>query len=271
MLALCIYALGALAAESFAPMSSATRQILDYADNVVCALFFVDFLQQLARAPNRWRYFVQWGWIDLLSSIPMVDALRVGRAARLLRIVRVLRAVRSTRIIAATLLRHRAQGAFLAATLLSILLVVASSIAILQFEQVEAANIKTAQDAFWWAFVTITTVGYGDRFPVTSEGRIVAGMLMTAGVGLFGTFSGFVASWFLSAGEREQESEIDALRKEIRSLRDAIELRSPAQCSSRIDQACIEPTSPRIGASASIPSSSHTATQVAASNSPPPS
>lgn len=224
MLVLCVYALGALAAESFAPVSADTRKILEYADNVVCSLFFADFLQQLARAPNRWRYFVQWGWIDLLSSVPMVDALRVGRAARLLRIVRVLRAVRSTRIIASMLLRRRAEGVFLAATLLSLLLVVASSIAILQFEQVESANIKTAQDAFWWAFVTITTVGYGDRFPVTSEGRVIAGMLMTAGVGLFGTFSGFVASWFLSSGERQQESETEALRKEIRALREAIEL-----------------------------------------------
>ena len=49
----------------------------------------------------------------------------------------------------------------------------------------------------WWACATITTVGYGDRYPITTEGRIVGVVLMTVGVGLFGTFTGFVASWFL--------------------------------------------------------------------------
>jgi voltage-gated potassium channel len=63
---------------------------------------------------------------------------------------------------------------------------------------------QTAEDALWWAYVTITTVGYGDKFPVTSEGRLIAGFLMTAGVGLFGTFTGFVASWFVEGREDEQ-------------------------------------------------------------------
>ena len=72
------------------------------------------------------------------------------------------------------------------------------------------------------AFATITTVGYGDRFPTTTEGRFVAAILMCAGVGLFGTFSGFLAAWFL-APEREEESEIAALRQEITSLRQLLE------------------------------------------------
>ena len=103
--------------------------------------------------------------------------------------------------------------------LVSFLLVVFSSIAILQFETTADANIKTANDALWWAFVTITTVGYGDRYPVTPEGRIVAAVLMTAGVGLFGTFSGFVASWFLAPKTKLEESETRQLSEEIRALR----------------------------------------------------
>jgi voltage-gated potassium channel len=71
------------------------------------------------------------------------------------------------------------------------------SIAILQVEQDPNSNIKTAEDSIWWAFVTITTVGYGDKYPVTTEGRIIAAFLMVAGVGLFGTFTGFIASWFM--------------------------------------------------------------------------
>jgi voltage-gated potassium channel len=67
------------------------------------------------------------------------------------------------------------------------------------------SNIRTAEDALWWAYVTITTVGYGDKYPVTSEGRIIAVALITVGVGLFGTFTAFVASWFVEKREEEEE------------------------------------------------------------------
>jgi voltage-gated potassium channel len=83
----------------------------------------------------------------------------------------------------------------------AILFVFFSAIAILQVENDPNSNIKTAEDAFWWAYVTLTTVGYGDRFLVTTEGRIIAGILMTAGVGPVGTFAGFVASWFAAGIE----------------------------------------------------------------------
>ena len=72
------------------------------------------------------------------------------------------------------------------------------------------SNIKTAEDAIWWAWVTITTVGYGDKYPVTTEGRIIASFLMTAGVGLFGTFTGFIASWFLEKKSDIQNSDESA-------------------------------------------------------------
>jgi voltage-gated potassium channel len=225
MLALCLFALAGLATDTLLPKASPVRDVLRYADTAICALFFVDFLLQLKRAPNRWRYFSRWGWIDLLSSIPMVDVLRVGRAARVMRIFRVVRGVRSTKLLADFILGRRAQGAFLAATLVSLLLVVFASIAVLQFEQVAGANITTADDAVWWAIVTLTTVGYGDRYPITGEGRVVAGLLMIAGVGLFGTFSGYVASWFLAPGEKKGQSDMDALRAEIAALRGLIEQR----------------------------------------------
>ena len=54
-----------------------------------------------------------------------------------------------------------------------------------------------AEDAIWWSYVTITTVGYGDKFPVTTEGRIIGSILMTTGVGIFGTFTALVSSWFI--------------------------------------------------------------------------
>lgn len=211
MLGLCIYVLAALATETVAPLSDDTKTILEYADNGICAIFIVDFFCNLIFSRDRLGY-LKWGWLDLVSSIPMVDAFRVGRVARIVRILRVLRAIRSTRILATFILERRAQGAFAAVALVSLLLVVFSSIAMLQVETTESANIKSPEDALWWSVTTITTVGYGDKYPVTSEGRVIAVIVMMAGVGLIGTFSGFVASWFLSPRENEQEVEFEEIR-----------------------------------------------------------
>ena len=225
MLLFCLYALIVLAADSFFSIDQSTRTILDSADNAVCALFFLDFLISFVRAPNKWKYLATWGWIDLASSIPMIDTLRWGRAARVLRIFRVLRGVRATKLIISFILDRRSEATFLAAALISILLVVFSSIAILQLETSADANIKTPEDALWWAFVTITTVGYGDKVPLSPEGRIIAGLLMTAGVGLFGTFSGFVAAWFLEPEAKKGQDEREGLRQELVAIRQLLEKR----------------------------------------------
>jgi voltage-gated potassium channel len=147
------------------------------------------------------------GWIDLISSIPNVDILRAGRALRVIKIIRILRAFRSTKHIVTHIFKTRAQSAFTSVILLAVLLVIFSSISILQFETEPTSNIKTAEDAIWWSYVTITTVGYGDKFPVTTEGRIIGILLMTAGVGLFGTFTGYVSSWFLGDKKTEETNE----------------------------------------------------------------
>jgi voltage-gated potassium channel len=227
MLTLSIFALLGLAVNTLVRLDPASSTILVYADHTVCALFFLDFLVSLYRAPNRGSYFLHWGWLDLLSSVPMVDALRWGRAARIMRILRVLRGIRSTKILTQFILQRRAEGACLVATLVSLLLVVMSSIAVLQFETSPEANIKSPEDALWWSVVTITTVGYGDRYPISPEGRLIASLLMIAGVGLFGTLSGFIAAWFLRPAQGAQESELQSLLSELRSLRAALESRPP--------------------------------------------
>jgi len=185
-------------------------------------------LNNFFRAPRKVHYLLTWGWVDLLSSIPTIDAFRWGRAARVMRILRVLRAVKSARLIAHFVVMRRAESAFLAATLLSLLLIVCSSIAILQFEaSVAGSNIRTAQDAMWWAVSTMTTVGYGDTYPTTAEGRLVAVFLMAAGVGVFGTVSGLVASWFLSPAAQETDSDLTEVKELLREIRDRRDLKGP--------------------------------------------
>jgi voltage-gated potassium channel len=165
-------------------------------DDLICVIFLIDFIVRFSRAPSKLK-FMKWGWIDLISSIPAFDILRAGRFIRLIRLIRILRAVRSTKMLVEYIFRNRTRGTFAAVASLSVLLVIFASISVLNAETVPHSNIKTAEDALWWAFVTVTTVGYGDKYPVTTEGRMIAAVLMVAGVGLFGTFTGFVASWFM--------------------------------------------------------------------------
>ena len=94
VLVLSIYALGALLLDALFPLSPEATRVIQLFDFVVCAVFFADFVLQLARAEDRWAYMRKWGWIDLLASIPAIDPLRWGRLFRILRILRVLRAIR---------------------------------------------------------------------------------------------------------------------------------------------------------------------------------
>jgi voltage-gated potassium channel len=197
VLVLSVYVLGTLIIDTFFQLPSEISKILGFLDNLICLFFIVEFFIRFFKADNKLK-FMKWGWIDLLSSIPNIDILRAGRALRLIRILRILRAFRSTKNIVTHIFKSKAQGAFTTVILLALLLIVFSSVSILQFENDPNSNIKTAEDALWWSYVTITTVGYGDKFPVTTGGRVIGVLLMTAGVGLFGTFTAYISSWFLA-------------------------------------------------------------------------
>lgn len=227
VLVLCVYAIAALALHAILPADGPGRDFLDAVDYVVCGIFFIDFLVSLATSPDRTRYFLTWGWLDLLSSVPALPVARLGRVARLLRIFRLIRGVRATKIFVSLLIERRAENAFLAACLVALLMLVCCGSAMLHFEGSHPeANIRTAEDALWWGVATLTTVGYGDRFPVTTEGRIVAVVLMIAGLGLFGTLSGFVAAWFLGPSPQQAENN-DDVRFEIAQIRQLVEERLP--------------------------------------------
>lgn len=220
MLTTSLIALVVLGAEVALNVSEDTRHILDYADHALCVVFFIDFCKTLWFSPNRLRYFLTWGWIDLLSCIPTIDAFRAGRLARVFRIFRVLRAIRAAKILAEFILQNRARNALSAIVLVSGLLLVIASVGVLHFETTPDANIRTPEDALWWAATTITTVGYGDKYPVTTEGRLLGAVLMGAGVTLLGAYSGFVAYWFLRPLEKRREQEIAQLRAEVERSRD---------------------------------------------------
>jgi len=208
--------------------------MIQYFDWVVCAIFLFDFVLQFRRAPNKLQY-MKVGWIDLLASIPTVDFLRWGRLMRVLRILRVLRAMRGGYKIWSLLLANKGNATGSAA--ITILLLLAfSTISILIVEQGPDVNISTPEDALWWSFTTVTTVGYGDRYPTTTEGRMIAVVLMMAGIGLLGSFTALIASYFIGNQEEEDdareqrefqtlEAKIDSLEQSVAALRAMLENR----------------------------------------------
>lgn len=224
IVAVSLLALFALTLNALVVTHPEATRLLDLADLAFCGVFFLDFLRRLTTATDRRAYLLRSGWLDLASSIPAVGVLRVGRLARVAHLLRFLRGVRALRTIAQTLGRRRASSALVTAALISLTTLLLGSVAILHAEQGAGANIQSASDAIWWAFVTITTVGYGDLYPVTTAGRATAALLMVVGVGLFGTMSGLFASWLVHR-ERDESREVELLREEIRELKAMLERR----------------------------------------------
>lgn len=221
-LVLSVYVLIAVFVETIVKLSPETTQLLDYLDSLICLVFLYDFFIHFYKAPSK-KAFLKWGWLDFISSIPMLGLFRFARIARVIRILRLLRAFRSSKMLITYLFQHRATSTLASVALISVILVIFSSIAILHVENQPGSNIKTPGDALWWAVTTITTVGYGDRYPVTLEGRIVAVVLMTAGVGLFATFTAFISSFFLESANKKHENEFSELVAEVRLLRERVD------------------------------------------------
>lgn len=205
-------------------------RIVSIADYFICLLFLADFVKSLTQADDKWRYLRTWGWLDLLSSIPAAPLLRFGRVGRIIRLVRTIRVVKEIGGIRGKAGQSRAASALILLLTCSFLAVIAGAILVLEAEHHHGGNIQTAEEAIWWAFVTMTTVGYGDYVPSTLEGRCIAAVLMIFGIGLFGTFTGYVANWFDVPEEEAERSrelqllgDVAALRREVGELRTLLE------------------------------------------------
>jgi voltage-gated potassium channel len=100
---------------------------------------------------------------------------------------------------------NRAAGGLLSVLLVAILVTEFGALAVLAVERgAEGATIETAQDAVWYLIVTMSTVGYGDTYPVTDLGRLIGSVIIVVGVGVFGTLTGFLANAFLAPSEAVQ-------------------------------------------------------------------
>jgi len=223
ILILSVVVLAALAADTVLKLPAEVSDILQVLDTAVCVLLLTDFVMRFRRARSKWQ-FMKWGWIDLLASIPNIPILRIGRFVRILRVLQLIRAIRASQKISQLLMRNRMQTGVASVAVTSFLLVMFCSVAILLCEQQDPnANIKSSGDALWWSVTTITTVGYGDRYPVTTQGRVVAALLMFSGIGLFGVLSGLGASYFLGAKHENVMKEEDKILARLEKLEEKID------------------------------------------------
>ena len=212
-------------------LTPAEMEAFDVADFTIWALFALEYGTKLYLAPDR-KSFVRHNLLDLvIILIPLCRPLRIIRAARLLRLlqlIRLLAFVGEGLRRARSLLRH---GGLQYVLLVGVIVVFAG--AGLEFaaeHNAAGSNIHNYGDALWWAMVTIATVGYGDRFPVTASGKGVAIALMIMGIALFGILAGALSSFFVGAKQEDMTQQLG----EVAELLDRIE--AGLDVSGRLDQ-----------------------------------
>jgi voltage-gated potassium channel len=204
ILVLTIYSL-ALMVLLLLPLDPETRTLVNLYDNAICVIFLIDFTMNLAGSRPKRAYFVtRRGWLDLIGSIPSFGFIpftalfRLARLSRLTRITRLLRG-QAGKDLVLDVLKNRSQYATFITILLAGMVLTVASILVLQEESRSPdANITSGGDAIWWGIVTITTVGYGDFYPVTTLGRITAIFVMFAGIGIIGALASILASLLVS-------------------------------------------------------------------------
>ena len=182
--------------------------MLEAFDWFIYAVFAADFAIKLYLAPSRLRHIKE-NWIDVVVlALPLLRPLRIVRGARLLRLLRLARFL----VFAGEALR-KLKGILTGRGLHWVLLatlgvVIACAGLVTVVERGEGGTIKSFPDALWWAATTVTTVGYGDTFPVTPEGRGIAVFLMVTGIAFFGILTANVAAFFVESKEADTNAEL---------------------------------------------------------------
>ena len=189
--------------------------------NFVLIIFFIaDFLARLVKSPSKSEYFLrQYGWADFLSCLPFSQT-NVFRLFRLIKVYRLLRDF-GIRKIKDAVIKDRADTALFILLFVTILMLEFGSLGMLAIEsQSSVSNITTAPDALWYMVVTLSTVGYGDQYPVTKQGRVLGAFVILTGVGIFGTLTGYLANFFLAPQKKKKSgNELSDIRSQLDAIK----------------------------------------------------
>lgn len=180
------------------PLGADANRGFKYAEFVIWIIFILDYLVQLLISRDKRRFFRS-EWLALiLIVIPFLRPIRAVRGVVLLRQ-------------AAT----RPRDAMIASfpwiiSIMGVLMVVIMAAAELDVERfAPGSNIHTVGDALWWSLVTITTIGYGDKYPVTTDGRLLAAVLILFGIGMVSSLTGYFATWILKISHESNSTGAD--------------------------------------------------------------
>jgi voltage-gated potassium channel len=207
--ALIVLSLAAFAFETLPDLSEGQRRALQVFETVSVLLFTAEYVARVWLTRPRWRYaFSFFGLIDVLSILPFYLALGGGseslRALRLLRLFRILKLARYNvamlRFYRALVLAREELFMFGA---MSLVLLYLAGVGMYHFEHAaQPKAFASVFDGLWWALCTLTTVGYGDVYPVTAGGRVFTFVILVVGLGVIAVPVGLVASALTTAREQ---------------------------------------------------------------------
>lgn len=178
-------------------------------DTVLCMLMMAEWFILLYYVDNR-RAYLKARWIDLLASLPLLLIARPLRIVRLLRILRLLRGVALFRRAMRPWENAIDMSILKTAGITATLVILIASLIVMDLERMNP-NLNTFGEALWWSIVTATTVGYGDRVPLTPAGQFIAVILMVLGIGLFGTLAATLTSAVTSGSRNRKQITLDDL------------------------------------------------------------
>jgi len=177
-------------------MSDAQKYILHKLEIIFAFTFLGEYLLRLYAAPSRLKYiFSLYGIVDLCAIVPALAGFNQSLAIRMLRmiaIIRLLKLMRYARDVQVLLISLRESIGILFGVAAAILLMAVFMGNVVY--AIEPANFSTAFEGLWWSLVTMSTVGYGDYVPHSLAGRIVAGICMLMGIGMFAIITGIIAA-----------------------------------------------------------------------------
>lgn len=209
MMGLSLISVCLLVFEVLADHTPAQLRSLEVADVSIAFIFLADFVYNLVRAENR-VIWLRGHWWELLAAIPinstttqMLRGLRLLRVLRLVRLLRLVRFMVRFRILLNKAVEFAEQTYLIYTATIGGVVLMSGALGFHYMEGGINPNVHSLWDSFWWTVVTLTTVGYGDIYPVTTGGRILAMVLMLGGIATISAVTGSIAAYFIKKGKGE--------------------------------------------------------------------